>query len=99
MSYPDFDEFWVGVYFGVPAIIYILNTPLVSLYCKFISRKGVVLIGMCIFCLSVAMIGTSPLLGLPNHVQVIFMGLCCLGFATAMVVIPIFPEMLHAIEQ
>jgi MFS family permease len=26
------------------------------------------------------------------------MGLCILGFATAMIVIPIFPEMLHAIE-
>jgi len=26
------------------------------------------------------------------------MGLCLLGFSSAMVVIPIFPEMLHAIE-
>lgn len=38
-------------------------------------------------------------MGIPNLNKVIFMGLCVLGFSSAMVVIPIFPEMLHSIEE
>jgi hypothetical protein len=45
------------------------------------------------------MIGTSPLWGLPDSTKLIFMGLCFLGFSTTMIVIPIFPEMLHSIEE
>jgi len=99
MEYEGFDEFWIGVYFGVPAIIYILNTPMVSFYCKIFTRRGVVFVGMCCFCFSIFLIGTSPFFSIPNLGKVIFMGLCVLGFASAMVVIPIFPEMLHSIEQ
>ncbi len=99
LSYQDFDEFWVGIFFGVPTILYILNTPLVSFYCKIISRRAVVLIGAGVFCLSVYMIGTSPIFALPDSTKVIFMGLCLLGFSATMVVIPMFPEMLHSIEE
>jgi MFS family permease len=98
MSLPGFDEFWVGIFFGVPVIIYIINTPLVSFYLKWSSRRTVIFLGMTIFCVACAMIGTSPLLGIPNSTQIIFLGLCCVGFASSMVVIPIFPEMLHSIE-
>lgn len=66
LTYEGFDEFWVGIYFGVPAIIYILNTPLVSFYCKAFTRRGVVWVGMCIFCTSIFLIGTSPALGIPD---------------------------------
>ncbi len=83
----------------MPTILYILNTPLVSFYCKVISRRAVILIGASILCLSGYMIGTSPILGFPDSTKVIFMGLCLLGFSTTMVVIPMFPEMLHSIEE
>lgn len=99
LSYPDFDEFWVGIFFGVPTILYILNTPLVSFYCKMFSRRAVVFVGASILCLSVYMIGTSPTIGLPDSTKVVFMGLCLLGFSSTMVVIPMFPEMLHSIEE
>lgn len=99
LTYDGYDEFWIGVYFCVPAIIYILNTPLVSVYCKILNRRAVVFLGMCLFCFAIALIGTSPILGIPNLGKVIFMGLCILGFAAAMIVIPIFPEMLDSIEK
>lgn len=99
LSYEDFDEFWVGIFFGVPTILYILNTPLVSMYCKVISRRAVILIGSGIFCISVYMIGTSPWIGFPDSTKVIFMGLCLIGFSAPMVVIPMFPEMLDSIEE
>lgn len=94
LSYEGFDEFWVGVYFGVPPIIYILNGLMVAfVYCKLINRRLIVLIGMSLFSLAILCIGTSPFLGLPDKPKVIFMGLNILGFSTAMVVIPLLPEM------
>lgn len=67
LSYEGFDEFWVGVYFGVPVILYILNTPLVSIYCKLFNRRCVIFIGACCFSVGVLLIGTSPMLGFPDQ--------------------------------
>lgn len=44
------------------------------------------------------MIGTSQILGFQNDPKLIFFGLCMTSFSSAMVIIPIFPEMLHTIE-
>ena len=99
MEYPGFDEFWVGVYFAVPSVIYVMNTPLVYFYCKFLSRRFVVFIGSAIFCLSIYLIGTSPMFGFQNNSTIIFWGLFGLGLGAAMISIPIFPEMLSSIEQ
>ena len=45
------------------------------------------------------MIGTSPILMLPDSTKVIFMGLCLLGFSSTMIIVPMFPEMQHSIEK
>jgi len=39
------------------------------------------------------MIGTSPILMIPDSTKVIFMGLCLLGFSSTMLIVPMFPEM------
>jgi hypothetical protein len=95
MSYEGFTEFWVGVYFAMPAIFYIINTPMVTYYCKWFSSKTTILMGMSMFCLSIFFIGTSPLLSLPDNGYTMFIGACMLGFSACMVTIPLFPEMLH----
>jgi hypothetical protein len=99
LTYNGFDNFWVTVFFGVPSLLFIFNTPLVSLYCKVISRKGVVFFGSVGFCMSIFMIGTSPIFHLPNLTKIIFLGLCLNNFSGAMIVIPIYPEMLNSIEE
>lgn len=98
-NYEGFDEMWVGIFFAMPAVTYIINTPLVPFWCKTFGRKKTLLFGSIIFCLSVYMIGTSPLLGLPNSSKTIFVGTLLLGFSACMVTVPILPEMLHVIER
>ena len=99
MTYPGFDEFWVGVYFAMPAVFYILNTFMVSYYCKWLSRKVVVLVGSSLFSLSIFLIGTSPLLRFPDNSHTMLVGAMLLGFSASMVTIPIFPEMLARLES
>jgi len=98
-SYEGFDEFWVGIYFAMPAVTYIINTPLVPYWCKTLGRKRTLLYGSGLFCLSVYFIGTSPLLNLPDSPHTIFVGTLLLGFSACMVTVPILPEMLHRIEH
>jgi len=98
LKYQDFDEFWVAIYFGVPSIIYVLNTPLVSVYVKIINRRCVLLIGSLLLCMGVYFVGSSPMLGLEDSSKYIFVGLCLIGFSAALIVIPLFPEMLVSIE-
>ena len=99
LSYDNIDEKWVGIYFGVPAVLYILNTPLIYFYCKIWSRRSVVFFGSVGFCLSIFLIATSPLLHLPNIPKLIFVGLCLMGFSGAMITTPVFPEMVHSVEN
>jgi MFS family permease len=88
----------VALYFGVPAIIYVLNTPLVPIYCRLWNRRAIVFLGSLIFSIWAFMIGTSRILGFQNDPKLIFFGLCMTSFSSAMVIIPIFPEMLNTIE-
>ena len=98
-SYEGFDEFWIGIYFAMPAVTYIINTPLVPTWCKYFGRKRTLLYGSVMFCLAVYMIGTSPLLHLPDSPRTIFFGVLLLGWSACMVTVPILPEMLAVIEH
>ena len=97
-NYEGFDEFWIGIYFAMPAVAYIINTPFVPTYCAKFGRRVVLLTGSTLFCFSILMIGTSPTLGFPDHHKTVFIGTLILGFSACMVTVPIMPEMLHRIE-
>ena len=98
-SYEGFTKFWVGFYFAMPCIAYILNTIMVSKYCEYMPRKSIIFIGLALLSMSLYLIGTSPMLGIKDTKQTIFGGLMLLGFSAAMITIPLLPEVLYAIEQ
>ena len=82
----------------MPAIAYILNTVLVAQYCKVISRRAVIFIGLTFFSVSLYLIGTSPMLGFRDSQRIILSGLMLLGFSAAMITIPLLPEVLNSLE-
>lgn len=97
-TYEGFDEFWVSIYFAMPAVAYIINTPLTPTWCAKFGRKNVLLVGSLLFTLAISMIGTSPMLGMPDNPTTIFLGVIVLGFSACMVTIPVLPEVLHKVE-
>ena len=98
-SYEGFTNFWIGMYFAMPAVAYILNTLMVASYCKVLSRRGVIFFGLSLFSVSLYLIGTSPMFGIRDSPGIIFTGLMLLGFSAAMITIPLVPEVIHSIEE
>ena len=97
-TYEGFTKFWIGMYFAIPAIAYIVNTLLVSSYCKVFSRRGVIFFGLACFSISIFLLGTSPMLGIIDNPKTILTGLILLGFSAAMISIPLIPEVISSVE-
>jgi len=98
-SYEGFTQFWVGFYFASPAVTYIGNSLMIQYYCKMVQRRTVIFIGAFLFSISLYLIATSPLLGLRDSSYVILTGMLLLGFSSAMVTVPLIPEVLDSIEN
>ena len=96
-SYEGFETFWIGVFFSTPAVTYILGSLLLSLYLKYIGRRGVIFLAFILLVISGFFIGTSPLLRLKDTPNYIITGLCLVGFASSAITIPVLPEMLDQI--
>mmetsp|Transcript_42269 Transcript_42269/g.57487 ORF Transcript_42269/g.57487 Transcript_42269/m.57487 type:complete len:108 (+) Transcript_42269:449-772(+) len=88
----------MGLYFGLPAIIYVLNTPMITCYTRCLSRRGVVLIGLIIIAIGSFLIGTSPLIHLPDETGYVLVGLCMYGFGGACITVPLLPEVIDTLE-
>ena len=93
------EMFWIGVFFSLPAVMYIVGSLLIPCYLSIIGRRGVIFLAFVLLSLGMFMIGTSPLLNFPNSPKLIFAGLLLLGLAAAAITIPVLPEMLESIIE
>ena len=88
------ETFWIGLYFSLPCVSYILGSLLIPHLEHLINRKGVIFCACVFLIFSFFMIGTSPLLNFDDSPKTIFFGLCIFGVSTSAITIPVLPEML-----
>ena len=88
------ETFWIGVFFSIPAVMYIVGALILPCSMNVIGRRGAIFIAFIFLIISVFMIGTSPMLNMDDNPKLIFAGLCLLGLVSAAITIPILPEML-----
>ena len=91
----EMDMFWIGVFFSLPAVMYIVGSLLIPCYLSIMGRRGVIFSAFVLLILGVFMIGTSPVLRFPDSPKMIFSGLLLVGLAAASITIPVLPEMLE----
>jgi len=89
----------VGLFFAVPSLSFLVHTPFISLYTKWVPKRGVILIGFAVLALGMFFIGSSPLLKVPEEIMFVVIGLMMEGAGLAMTIVPIFPEMLESVEE
>ncbi len=63
------------------------------------QKRGVILIGYMVVCVSFILIGPSEMLRIYNSSNITIIGLCIMGLGCGMIIIPILPEMIEAVEQ
>ena len=99
IQYEDFSRYWIGIYFSIMPLGYIISKLLVSSYSEELQRNGLVFLGLICFTLSFLLIGTSPSIGLQNNPSVILLGLLLIGSSSAMISIQILPELIQMIKD
>ena len=95
----EMETFWIGVFFSLPAVAYILGALLVPSAQSLIGRRGLIFTAFMMLLLSVILIGTSPMFRIRDSPKIVFSGLCLLGLSASAITIPVLPEMLDSIVQ
>jgi hypothetical protein len=62
-------------------------------------KSGVIFIGYAILGTGMFLVGPSKLLGLYNSPAFIILGLAIMGLGAGMIIIPVLPDMIEAIEE
>ena len=88
----------IGFTFAVPTLIYASTTPLIYIMTGKLKKSMVILIGYFLMALGTLLVGTSKVFGFSNPSAYIIIGLAVMGFGAAMIIIPILPDMLEAVE-
>ena len=91
----EMDMFWIGVFFSLPAVMYIVGSLLIPCYLSIMGRRGIIFCAFVLLCLGFSMVGTSPMLHFPDTPKLIFAGLLLIGLSAAAITIPVLPEMLE----
>lgn len=89
---------FAGYGFALHWLLSSLACPIVGLICRFVERRWILLSGIALAIVSLFLLGPSALLGFPNRIDIIFVGLALLGVSKAALNIPVVPEMIEAIS-
>jgi len=87
----------IGYVFAIPCLCYALTASYVGYFCKTMKRHNVTLCAFLFNTLALCVLGPSKMLHLPNNVYVLLCGLSLLGVAHAFIIVPLVPEIIHAI--
>jgi MFS family permease len=87
----------IGYVFAVPCLCYAFCSIYVGTLCKYMHRRNVTLLAFMFNTFALCVLGPSEMLHLPNNVFILLCGLALLGVAHAFIIVPLVPEIIHAI--
>jgi len=90
---------YIGFCFGIPTLCYALASTFVFKFTECMRKRTVIYIGLSIMSLSLFMIGPSSWIGFDREDIFILIGLSLLGVSGGMIIIPVMPEMIEAVEK
>jgi hypothetical protein len=90
LRFPDIDPFWVGVFFGVPALFSIIMKIILSCCNNKINNLAIIFIGLFLYCVSLAFMSR---LWMRDDENLIFIGMCLLGVVYPLLTIPVIQSM------
>mmetsp|Transcript_17557 Transcript_17557/g.29632 ORF Transcript_17557/g.29632 Transcript_17557/m.29632 type:complete len:193 (+) Transcript_17557:1203-1781(+) len=95
----NYSPAFMGLSMMIVSICYAFSLPVVQKMTQHITKRGVLFIGLFLQALGVLISGIEGFHTWYNPGFFVVIGLAIFGFATAMVTIPVMPEILDAIEE
>lgn len=93
----NLEDHAIGYVFAVPCLCYAISASLVGTICQNMRRHNVTFIAFLFNTMALCVLGPSKMLHLPNNLWVLLVGLAFMGFAHAFIIVPLVPEIIHAI--
>lgn len=91
---------YTGLVFAVPSICYCITTPLVNrISHRFRSKRILMLFALCVTVVALLIAGPSEILGLPNELWVLTIGLGLIGTSSGLAFVPVFPEIMEGVME
>jgi MFS family permease len=79
--------------------VYASTSPLIYVLTSKFRKPAVILFGYGLTSLGMFLVGTSKLIGIYNSPAFIILGLAIMGFGCGMIIIPVLPDMIEAVEE
>lgn len=95
----EYSTVYIGLAFAIPTLCYAIASTCVFQITKALSKRTTIFMGLFLMSLSLFMIGPSTLIGFVKEDTMILIGLGIMGVGAGMIIIPVMPEMIEAIEQ
>lgn len=90
---------FIGFSFAIPTMVYAATSPLIYILTSKLRKPAVILLGYALSGAGMFLVGTSKLLGIYNSPAFIILGLAILGLGCCMIIIPVLPDMIDAVEE
>lgn len=90
---------FIGFSFAIPTLIYASTSPIVYVLTHKLQKTAIIFYGYAVIVVAMLFIGPSLMLGFYNSSYLILLGLAIMGFGCGMIIIPILPDMIDAIEE
>jgi len=90
---------FIGFSFAIPTLVYAATSPLIYILTARLRKPAVILLGYGLTGTGMFLVGTSKMLGIYNSPAFIILGLAIMGFGCGMIIIPVLPDMIEAIEE
>lgn len=90
---------FIGFSFAIPTLVYAATSPLIYVLTSKFKKTTVILLGYFLTALGMLLVGTSKIIGIYNSPAFIILGLAIMGFGCGMIIIPILPDMIEAVEE
>jgi len=90
---------YIGLSFAIPTFCYALSSTFVFKLTECMRKRTVIYLGLFLMSLALLLIGPSTWVGFEREDVFILFGLSLLGISGGMIIIPVMPEMIEAIEH
>eukprot|EP00347_Sterkiella_histriomuscorum_P004444 403360434 len=89
----------VGYMFGLMSLIYTLSSPIAGWLCQKLKKIYITQLAFILASISLFFFGPSQLLSFPDQLWPMIIGMILLGFACALIFVPLLPEIIDAVQD